>query len=128
MKTIANVGLATAVALLLAVSAPRAEAQVAVGVAIGPEPMCPYGYFDYAPYACAPYGYYGPEWFVSGVFVGVGPWYRGPAHFRGHVDNRFDARGGYHGPYPEHGEHPMPHPGGNFRGNEWRDGHGNVVH
>lgn len=128
MKTIASLGLATVVAMLLAVSSPRAEAQVAVGVAVGPEPMCPYGYFDYAPYACAPYGYYGPEWFVSGVFVGAGPWYRGPAHFRGHVDNRFDARGGYHGPYPEHGEHPMPHPGGNFHGNEWRDGHGNVVH
>jgi hypothetical protein len=128
MKTIASLGLATVVAMLLAVSSPRAEAQVTVGVAVGPEPMCPYGYFDYAPYACAPYGYYGPEWFVSGVFVGAGPWYRGPAHFRGHVDNRFDARGGYHGPYPEHGEHPMPHPGGNFHGNEWRDGHGNVVH
>lgn len=128
MKTIASLGFATVVALLLAMSAPRAEAQVAVGVAVGPEPMCPYGYFDYAPYACAPYGYYGPEWFVSGVFVGAGPWYRGPAHFRGHVDNRFDARGGYHGPYPVHGEHPMPHPGGSFHGNEWRDGHGNVVH
>jgi hypothetical protein len=127
MKTIANLGLAIVAVLLLAIASPRAQAQV-VGVAVGPEPMCPYGYFDYAPYACAPYGYYGPEWFVSGVFIGAGPWYRGPGHFRGHVDNRFDARGGYHGPYPEHGEHPMPHPGGAFHGNEWRDGRGNIVH
>ncbi len=34
------------------------------------------------------------------------PWYHGPAHFRGHVDNRFDARGGYHGPLPNHGDRP----------------------
>lgn len=128
MKTIASLGVAAVAALVLAVSSPKVEAQVAVGVNIGPAPMCPYGYFDYAPYACAPYGYYGPEWFVSGVFIGAGPWYRGPAHFRGHVDNRFDARGGYHGPYPAHGEHPEPHPGGSFHGNEYRDGHGNIVH
>ncbi|GLQ49838.1 hypothetical protein ACFFJT_00575 [Dyella flava] len=128
MKSMASLGLAAVVAMLLAVAAPRAEAQVAVGVNIGPAPICPYGYFDYAPYACAPYGYYGPEWFAGGVFIGAGPWYRGPAHFRGHVDNRFDARGGYHGPYPQHGEAPAPHPGGSFHGNEMRDGRGNVVH
>src|SRR5580658_7657608 len=32
-----------------------------------------YGYFSYAPYTCAPYGYYGPDWFVGGVFIGAGP-------------------------------------------------------
>ncbi|GAB2592206.1 hypothetical protein GCM10027066_33940 [Dyella jejuensis] len=111
-----------------AMSSPRAEAQVAVGVNIGPAPVCPYGYYDYAPYSCAPYGYYGPEWFNGGVFIGAGPWYRGPAHFRGHVDNRFDVRGGYHGPMPQHGERPAPHPGGGFHGNEMRDGRGHVVH
>jgi len=31
---------------------------------------------DY-PYACAPYGYYGPEWFSGGIFIGAGPWYHG---------------------------------------------------
>ncbi len=29
------------------------------------------------PYACAPYGYWGSDWFYSGVFIGAGPWYRG---------------------------------------------------
>src|SRR6266436_1034121 len=24
---------------------------------------------------CAPYGYYGPDYFVSGVFIGAGPWF-----------------------------------------------------
>ncbi|MFZ0742847.1 MAG: hypothetical protein WAM85_00480, partial [Terracidiphilus sp.] len=38
--------------------APVASAQVAIS--IGAAPVCPYGYFDYAPYDCAPYGYYGP--------------------------------------------------------------------
>jgi hypothetical protein len=128
MKIVTSLALTAAAALSFAVMSPRANAQVAVGVNIGAAPACPYGYYDYAPYSCAPYGYYGPEWFVSGVFIGAGPWYRGPAHFSGHVDNRFDARAGYHGPFPNHGDHPAPHPQGGFHGNEMRDGRGNVVH
>ena len=62
-----------------------AHSQVSVGVNIGVAPVCPYGYFDYAPYNCAPYGYYGPDWFVGGVFIGAGPWFHGPAGFHGHV-------------------------------------------
>ena len=27
-----------------------------VSINIGTEPACPYGYYDYAPYNCAPYG------------------------------------------------------------------------
>ena len=105
---------------------PQAQAQVSIDVGVAPE--CPYGYFDYAPYSCAPYGYYGPEWFVAGVFIGAGPWFHGPAHFNGHVDNRFDVRQGFHGPLPNRGERPLPAnrfdrmP--NFRGNEMRDGRG----
>jgi hypothetical protein len=58
------------------------QAQVAVGVRIGPSyvgpaPACAYGYYGFYPYACAPYGYYGPRWFVGGVFIGAGPWYHG---------------------------------------------------
>src|SRR5262250_3936024 len=64
----------------------NAQAQVRVAVGIGgpayygPAPVCAYGYYGYYPYACAPYGYYGPEWFVGGVFIGAGPWYRGFGH------------------------------------------------
>ena len=53
-----------------------------VGVGVGPgyvagPPVCAYGYYPDYPYACAPYGYYGPEWFSGGVFIGAGPWYHG---------------------------------------------------
>ncbi len=107
-------------AIALLSSAPLGPAQIAIG--IGVEPVCPYGYFDYAPYDCAPYGYYGPDWFVGGIFLGAGPWFHGPHGFFGHVDNRFDPRHGYHGPVPERGARPFNH----FQGNEARDGRGNV--
>ncbi len=99
---------------------PPAPAQVAIN--IGPAPVCPYGYYDYPPYYCAPYGYYGPDWFLHGVFIGAGPWFHGPRGFYGHVDNRYDPHYGYHGPYPERGDHPFNH----FHGNELRDGRGHI--
>jgi hypothetical protein len=97
-----------------------APAQVSIG--IGLAPACPYGYYDYAPYNCSPYGYYGPDWFNGGLFIGAGPWYRGRGGFYGHVDNRYDPRNGYGGPYPQRGEQPFQH----FHGNEARDGQGHV--
>lgn len=108
--------------------APAQKSQAQVAVTIGPEPVCPYGYFDYAPYACAPYGYYGPEWFNGGVFIGAGPWFHGPGGFHGHVNNHFDPHHGYHGAMPQRGEHPAAHQQGGFHGNEMRDGRGHVVH
>ena len=89
---------------LVAVPAHKAAAQVAVS--IGVAPVCPYGYYESAPYGCAPDGYYGPEWFSGGVFVGAGPWYHGADHFYGHVDHGLDFRKGYHGPMPARGESP----------------------
>ena len=76
-------------ALLTVLMVPLAysQAQVRVGIGVGPvgvavgpgyvagPPACAYGYYNYYPYACAPYGYYGPNWFVGGVFIGAGPWY-----------------------------------------------------
>ena len=112
--------LAAITAGLLALPVPG-TAQVSIN--IGAEPVCPYGYYDFAPYDCAPYGYYGPEWFTGGVFIGAGPWFHGPRDFNGHVDNRFDPHHGYAGPHPEHGDRPFNH----FRGNEMRDGHGHAV-
>ena len=49
----------SALAIALLSSSSMGPAQI--GVSIGVEPGCPYGYFDYAPYDCAPYGYYGPD-------------------------------------------------------------------
>jgi hypothetical protein len=100
-------------------SVPR-SASSQVSINIGAAPVCPYGYFDYAPYNCAPYGYYGPEWFTGGVFIGAGPWFHGPHDFHGYVDNRFDSRHGYNGPNPARGDRAFNH----FHGNEMRDGRG----
>lgn len=106
----------------------RVNAGVGMGYA-GP-PDCPYGYYDYAPYDCAPYGYYGPEWFTNGIFIGAGPWYHGPRRFWGHVDNHYDRHHGYGGPVPRRGEqrdqsHRVDHIE-NFHGNEMRNGRGHV--
>jgi len=117
-----------AVAVGAAGTAPKSDAQVSIN--IGAEPICPYGYYDYAPYPCAAYGYYGPEWFSGGLFIGAGPWFHGPEHFHGHVDSRFDVRHGYRGPLPGRGEHPDPARSlghiDDFRGGEMRDGHGHI--
>ena len=121
--------LVAAVALFgFTAAAPRAEAQVGVEVGVAPE--CPYGYYDVAPYACAPAGYYGPEWFNDGIFIGVGPWFHGPSEFHGYVNNRFHPDHGYKGPMPARGEKAEPAKrvdAAHFKGNEARDGRGHVV-
>ena len=82
--------------------------QAQISVNIGTAPNCPYGYYETAPYGCAPYGYYGPEWFTGGAFIGAGPWFHGPANFHGHVDNHFHPDHGYKGAMPARGEHATP--------------------
>ena len=119
MPRLKSIGSAAVLGALMS-SLSAAPAQVSIN--IGTPPVCPYGYFDYEPYSCAPYGYYGPDWFTGGVFIGAGPWFHGRAGFYGHVDNRFDPRHGYHGPYPARGDEQFNH----FRANEARDGHGHV--
>jgi hypothetical protein len=107
---------------------PKAEAQVSVDIGVAPD--CPYGYYDAAPYGCAPAGYYGPEWFNDGIFIGAGPWFHGPADFHGHVNNKFHPEHGYKGPAPRVGEKPEPAKrvdAAHFKGNEMRDGKGHVV-
>jgi hypothetical protein len=109
-------------------STPKAEAQVNVEVGVAPE--CPYGYYDVAPYDCAPSGYYGPEWFSGDVFVGAGPWFHGKSEFRGKVDNSFDPKNGYKGVKPARGEKAEPAKrvdSAHFKGNEERDGRGHAT-
>ncbi len=109
-------------------AAPAAQAQV--GINIGVAPDCPYGYYDVAPYDCAPPGYYGPEWFDGGIFIGAGPWFHGHEGFRGYVDNHFHPDHGYKGPMPHRGERAEPSrrvDASHFKGNEMRDGHGHVM-
>ena len=120
----------TAVAgICLVIGSPKTEAQVAVD--IGVAPVCPYGYYDVPPYDCAPYGYYGQEWFAGGVFIGAGPWFHGSADFHGHVNNRFHPEHGYNGPKPNRGDRPEPGKRldkiEHFKGNEVRDGRGHVA-
>src|ERR1700677_708395 len=120
--------LAAAAGAGLTATAPRASAQVSVKLGVAPD--CPYGYYDVAPYGCARAGYYGPEWFNDGVFVGAGPWFHGPADFHGHVNNKFHPEHGYKGPAPKVGEKPEPAKrvdAAHFKGNEMRDGKGHVV-
>lgn len=111
-------------------TAPKAMAHGQIAVEVGMAPDCPYGYYDAAPYSCAPYGYYGTEWFNGGVFVGAGPWFHGSANFRGNVDNRLHVDNGYKGKLPERGEKAEPSnrldKNENFKGNEVRDGRGHT--
>ena len=110
------------------VTVPKAEAQVSINIGLAPE--CPYGYYDAAPYGCAPSGYYGPEWFRQGVFVGAGPWFRGPNNFRGNVNNAFHPEHGYKGPVPNGGEKAEASKRvdkGHFEGNAERDGRGHAT-
>ena len=125
-----NLKLLTLLGLCLMV-APYAHARrigVAIGVGpayVGPAPVCPYGYYDYYPYACAPYGYYGPSWFSGGVFIGAGPWFHGY-----HAGPGFYAGRGNYGRIPAIPAHPDFHGGvnrGPVRGNFNRpDVHGNA--
>jgi len=84
-----------------AVKSSQVNAQVAVGIGVGvpayiAPPVCAYGYYDYYPYACAPYGFYGPDWFAGGLFIGAGPWFHHgwyPGVYRGYYHGAF--YGGY---------------------------------
>src|ERR1700679_715589 len=118
--------LAAVAGICLMATTPKTEAQVAVGVA----PDCPYGYYDVAPYNCAPTGYYGPEWFSGDVFIGAGPWFHGSADFSGRVNNRLHPEHGYKGALPARGEKAEPVKrvdSAHFKGNEVRDGGGHVT-
>jgi hypothetical protein len=109
-----------AMSSVLLIGTGAAPGQVTIG--IGVAPVCPYGYYDYAPYNCSPYGYYGPDWFNGGLFIGAGPWFHGGRGFYGHVDNRFDPHNGYAGPMPGRGDRAFNH----FQANEARDGQGHA--
>lgn len=120
--------LAAVAGCFMMATAPKAAAQVAVEIGVAPD--CPYGYYDVAPYDCAPYGYYGPEWFTGGVFIGAGQWFHGPDNFQGNVNNSLHPEHGYTGPKPQRGEKPeaskRPDKNDSFKGNEVRDGRGHV--
>lgn len=120
-------GFAAMAASCFMVSIPNAQAQVSIK--IGVAPACPYGYYDSAPYRCAPSGYYGPEWFARNVFIGAGPWFHGPGNFRGEVNNAYHPEHGYKGALPKRGERARPArrvDKAHFTGNEERDGRGHV--
>lgn len=125
MRGLKTLLLSAALLIVPLALAPKANAQIGVTIG-GPPPICGYGYYDYAPYACAPRGFYGPGYFYNGIFLGVGPWhywgyrhgwgghrfyggrggryhgggyYRGGGHYRGGGGGRYHGGGGghYHG-------------------------------
>ncbi len=126
MNKIKFLALAAIAAFAIASGTPKAAAQI--NFYIGVAPVCPYGYYDYAPHNCAPDGYYGPEWFKAGVFIGADSWFHGPNGFQGQVDNTLDPQYGYSGPLPNAGDKPSAQRRApeKFRGNEVRDGRGNI--
>src|ERR1700728_3184825 len=94
--------------------APNADAQISVTIG-GPPPVCSYGYYGYAPYSCAPVGYYGSGYFYNGVFLGMGPW-SGWGYNHGWGGHRFVSAGGgrytggYHGNAGAHNSQPHAAP------------------
>ena len=123
---------------MLPLAAPsRAQVRVAVrvGGSYGYAPVCAYGYYGYYPYACAPYGYYGSDWFVSGVFIGAGPWYHGyygrPCFYGrpGFYEHPFLGRGyGFRGRSEFDREGFRGSGDGGFRGDRGRAFHGGDFH
>jgi len=100
---------ALGLSLMAVPSVQAAPVAFGVGIGVGPvvvgaPPVCAYGYYSYYPYACAPYCYYGPQWFVGGVFIGAGPWFHG-----------FNGRPGYYG-HPGYVGHPGFYGRQGFRG------------
>src|SRR5579863_7546667 len=94
------------------------QAQVAVGVRVGPgyvgtAPVCAYGYYSYYPYACAPYGYYGPRW---GYRAGYGYYGRGWNGYYGRGYYRPGAYGYYHGGGGGYRGYARASVGGGFHG------------
>ena len=103
--------------------APYAHAQrIGVNIGVGPgcvrpAPVCTYGYYNYYPYASAPYGYYGPSWFSDGIFIGGGPWFHGyggrPGFFSGRGFDRGPVARGNYGRMPAADAHPAFRGGAN---------------
>lgn len=93
----------TTALLVPLVLVPAARAQITIGIGVNP-PVCSYGYYNYAPYGCAPSGFYGPGYFYNGIFLGVGPWANwgyghgwGGHRFNGARGGRYVAGRGYGG-------------------------------
>jgi hypothetical protein len=118
------------ISLMAAPAAHAAPVVVGVGIGVapvyvGPPPVCPYGYYSYYPYACAPYGYYGPAWFSGGIFIGAGPWFHGFIAHPGFVGRPgFVAPQAFRGGVVARGAAPVGRaPAGNgFRGSVARGG------
>jgi hypothetical protein len=112
------------------ITAFSATAQAPRSINFAEAPECPYGYYDTAPYNCAPSGYYGPQWFDGEAFIGAGPWFHGAHDFHGLVNNAYHPDHGYRGAMPARGEKAKPArriDSAHFAGNEERDGRGNAA-
>jgi len=117
--------------LTLPVAYSQAGVRVGVGIGVGGyvagPPVCAYGYYPDYPYACAPYGYYGPTWFANGIFIGAGPWYHGWGHpYYGRAYGRgFYGHGYEHGPVARRGfvgRGPVASSRGGFHGGGFHGG------
>ena len=96
MRFLRYIAVLSAILLPAACSHAQVSFSIGVGAPVYAPPACSYGYYNYYPYACAPYGYYGPQWFQGGVFIGAGPWFRGGYGYGGgwYGDGEGDGWGG----------------------------------
>ena len=129
-----NVVLCAAAFLLPAALVQQAEAQVTIQIGT-PPPSCPWGYYNYAPYRCAPRGYWGSNYFYNGIFLGVGPW-GGWGYNHGWGNHRFGGTV-YHGARPDvygravrhdNGHGGPPHNNGGHGSPSHNSSHGNSGH
>jgi hypothetical protein len=92
--------------------------QAQVSIEIGAAPVCPHGYYDYAPNNCSAYGYCGPDWFTGGLFIGTGPSFHGRRGFMDMSTTRTIPAM----VMPGRGEQPFNH----FHANDPHDGQGHA--
>lgn len=89
-------GIAAAIGLAGLATAPAAQADVGIGIYLGPP-----GYYSYGPYQDYYYNYYyGPYY---------GPYYSNPYYYDPYVRRYYYWRYNPHRPYRYHRPHPYPH-------------------
>ena len=98
-----------------------APAQVSVN--IGVAPVCPYGYFDFAPYDCAPMATMGRIGLSGVCLSGPGHGFTALAVFMAMSTTATILVTATTGPFPARGEQAFSH----FHANEAQDGHGHVA-
>ena len=117
MKRLTYLAFVAIAGMLFLATPQKSQAQVSFGIQIGPEPACPMGTSTTRHISALLMATMVRNGLGEEFFLGAGPWFHGPDHFHGHVDEHFDPHHGYRGAFPHRGE----------RG-DWDRHHGTVEH